>query len=61
MLNLIRDLISWDKVGEDRNIYRIEVFKGTLNKKGDTLTLLIRTNIVFPFENLSEIEDAIFL
>ncbi len=59
MLNLIRDSISWDKVGEDKNICKIEACKGTLNKNGDTLTLLIKTNIVFPFENLSDIKNKI--
>ena len=59
MLNLIQNSISWDQVGEDRDIYKIEVCKGTLNKKGNTLTLLIKTNIIFPFENLSEIRNKI--
>ena len=59
MINLIRDSISWDKVGEKEEICKIEVCKGTLNKKGDTLTLLIKTNIVFPFENLEDIRNKI--
>lgn len=59
MLNLIQDSISWDKVGENRDIYKIEICKGTLNKKGDTLTLLIKANIVFPFENLALIRNRI--
>lgn len=50
MLNLIQNSISWDQVGEDRDIYKIEVCKGTLNKKGNTLTLLIKTNIIFPLK-----------
>lgn len=59
MLNLIQNSISWDQVGEDRDVYKIEVCKGTLNKKGNTLTLLIKTNIIFPFKNLSEIRNKI--
>lgn len=59
MLKLIGDSISWDKVGKNRDKYKIEICKGTLNKKGDTLTLLIKTNIVFPFDNLSLIRNRI--
>lgn len=59
MLNLIRDSISWDKVGQGKDICKIQVCKGTLNKMGDTLTLLINTNIIFPFDNLNKIENKI--
>jgi DNA polymerase-3 subunit alpha (Gram-positive type) len=60
MLQLIKQFISWEKIGTEwRDSAIISLEKGTMNPENNSLTLWLKSNVIFPFEDLQKIREAI--